>query len=147
MVETVTGPWDDKRRWRVAARRLRSLPDGYRTAAKAVQRYLSGTGFVGASGGSWSVAFEDLADLFEQAAAAGTPVREIVGEDPVAFAEEFASNYTEQRWIDKERRRLSEAIDRAEREQGPRAADPRQSAGVWAATDGARTAADERRTR
>ncbi|MFI6793991.1 hypothetical protein [Streptosporangium canum] len=31
--------------------------------------------------------FEDLADLFEQAAADGTPIREIVGEDPVEFVE------------------------------------------------------------
>ena len=33
--------------------------------------------------------FEDLADLFEQGAADGTPIREIVGEDPVEFAEAF----------------------------------------------------------
>ena len=32
---------------------------------------------------------EDLADLFEQSAANGTPVREIVGDDPVEFAEAF----------------------------------------------------------
>ena len=33
--------------------------------------------------------FEDLADLFEQSAANGTPIRAIVGEDPVEFAETF----------------------------------------------------------
>ena len=32
---------------------------------------------------------EDLADLFEQGAADGTPIREIVGEDPVEFVEAF----------------------------------------------------------
>ena len=37
---------------------------------------------------------EDLADLFEQAAADGTPIREIVGEDPVEFAETFLQNYS-----------------------------------------------------
>ena len=57
--------------------------------------------------------FEDLADLFEQSAADGTPIREIVGEDPVEFAEAFAQNYSGGRWIDRERERLTNAIDRA----------------------------------
>ena len=38
---------------------------------------------------------EDLADLFEQGAADGTPIREIVGEDPVEFVETFVRNYPE----------------------------------------------------
>jgi DNA-binding ferritin-like protein (Dps family) len=36
---------------------------------------------------------EDLADLFEQAAANGIPIRGIVGQDPVEFAEAFLRNY------------------------------------------------------
>jgi DNA-binding ferritin-like protein (Dps family) len=36
---------------------------------------------------------EDLADLFEQGAADGTPLRDVVGEDPVEFAEAFLANY------------------------------------------------------
>jgi DNA-binding ferritin-like protein (Dps family) len=42
---------------------------------------------------------EDLADLFEQGAASGTPVREIVGEDPVEFADAFLRNYPEGQWM------------------------------------------------
>lgn len=56
---------------------------------------------------------EDLADLFERAAADETPVRAIVGDDPVEFAEEFLQNYSEGQWINKERARLTTAIDRA----------------------------------
>ena len=44
-------------------------------------------------GDSAASMFEDLADLFEQSAANGTPIREIVGDDPVEFAEAFAQNY------------------------------------------------------
>ena len=40
---------------------------------------------------------EDLADLFEQAAADGTPIREIVGDDPVEFVEAFARELLEGR--------------------------------------------------
>ena len=45
-------------------------------------------------GDSAAAMFEDLADLFEQAAADGTPIREIVGEDPVEFVEAFLSGTT-----------------------------------------------------
>ena len=55
---------------------------------------------------------EDLADLFEQSAANGTPIRAIVGDDPVEFAETFLQNYSEGQWINKERERLTNAIDR-----------------------------------
>ncbi len=51
----------------------------------------------------------DFADLWERAAADGTPVRDIVGDDPVEFAETFPQAYTGKRWIDKERARLPTA--------------------------------------
>ena len=47
----------------------------------------------------------------------GRPSREIVGDDPVEFAETFAQAYTGKQWIDKERARLNKAIDDAEREE------------------------------
>ena len=59
--------------------------------------------------------FDDFADLWERAAADGTPVRTIVGDDPVEFAETFVQAYTGRQWIDKERARLTRAIDDAER--------------------------------
>jgi DNA-binding ferritin-like protein (Dps family) len=52
----------------------------------------------------------DFADLWERAAADQTPVAEIVGDDPVDFAEAFAAAYAGKRWIDKERTRLTETI-------------------------------------
>ena len=61
--------------------------------------------------------FGDFADLWERAAADGTPVRAIVGDDPVEFAEAFAQAYTGKHWIDKERARLTKAIEDAEREE------------------------------
>jgi DNA-binding ferritin-like protein (Dps family) len=55
--------------------------------------------------------FVDLADLWERAAVDGTPVRAIVGDKPVEFAETFADAYTGRQWIDKERARLVETIE------------------------------------
>ncbi len=60
----------------------------------------------------------DLADLFEQAAADRTPIREVVGEDPVEFAEAFAQNYRKGGYVDRERERLTNAIASIEREEG-----------------------------
>jgi DNA-binding ferritin-like protein (Dps family) len=57
--------------------------------------------------------FEDLADLFEQSAADGTPIRAVVGNDPVEFIEAFLQNYPEGRWRSRERERLISAIERA----------------------------------
>jgi DNA-binding ferritin-like protein (Dps family) len=59
--------------------------------------------------------FDDFADPWERAAIDGTPVRSIVGDDPVEFAETFAQAYTGKQWIDRERARLTKAIDDAER--------------------------------
>jgi DNA-binding ferritin-like protein (Dps family) len=59
----------------------------------------------------------DFADLWERAAADGTPVSTIVGDDPVAFADAFAEAYAGKRWIDKERVRLTKAIEDATREE------------------------------
>ena len=61
--------------------------------------------------------YADLIDLFEQGAANGTPIREIVGEDPVEFIETFVRNYPKGQWIFRERERLTNAIDRAAREE------------------------------
>ena len=59
--------------------------------------------------------FLDHVELWERAAVDGTPVRGIVGDDPVEFAETFAQAYGGKQWIDKERARLTKAIEDAER--------------------------------
>jgi DNA-binding ferritin-like protein (Dps family) len=55
---------------------------------------------------------EALAGLFEQSAANGTPVRAVVGENPVEFAGALLRNYPEGQWIRRERERLTKAVDR-----------------------------------
>jgi DNA-binding ferritin-like protein (Dps family) len=115
LIETVYGPLEQKRRWwRYKARKER-LPASYRMAVDALQRYSNYFG--GSAEGGLSM-LEDLIDLFEQSAAGGTSIREIVGEDPVEFAEEFFRNYSKDSWISRERKRLTDAIARAE-EEGP----------------------------
>jgi DNA-binding ferritin-like protein (Dps family) len=105
-----------KRRWREYKARTRQLPANYRTAVEAVERYLMHFGPM--AGDSAASVFEDLADLFEQAAADGTPIREIVGEDPVEFVQAFVHNYPKDGNVTRERERLTSAIERANEEGG-----------------------------
>ena len=110
--EQVTGSLEQKKRYRQYKARTKQLPGNYRTAIDALDRYLMYFGSI-TRGDTLVSMLEDLADLFEQSAADGTPIREIVGADPVEFAETFLQNYSEGQWINKERERLTEAIDRA----------------------------------
>ncbi len=55
----------------------------------------------------------DLVDLFEQSAANGIPIRQIVGDDPVGFVDTFVANYSDGSWIVKERERFVRDIARA----------------------------------
>ncbi|NYG05701.1 DNA-binding ferritin-like protein (Dps family) [Phycicoccus badiiscoriae] len=115
-IETVTGSWEQKKQYRQCKARIDALPEPYGAVAKALQRYLMYYGGV-TDGGTLLLMLGDFADLWDRAAADGTPVRTIVGEDPVEFAEAFAQAYTGTRWLDKERARLTQAIDDAQREE------------------------------
>ncbi|EFL27038.1 conserved hypothetical protein [Streptomyces himastatinicus ATCC 53653] len=113
-ISKMIGP---KKRWRAYKARVKELPENYGTAAGAIERYLMY--FVPTDGDSVESMFEDLADLFEQAAADGTPIREIVGDDPVEFVEAFAQNYTEGGYVPaRARKQLTDDIERATGEQG-----------------------------
>jgi DNA-binding ferritin-like protein (Dps family) len=99
----------EKGQWREYKARARQLPANYRVAVDALERYLRYFG----TGGGGTALYEDLIDLFEQSAANGTPIRQIVGEDPVEFIEAFVRNYPKGQWIIRERERLTNAIERA----------------------------------
>jgi DNA-binding ferritin-like protein (Dps family) len=101
----------DERRWRAYKARVRQLPDNYRTVVEGIERYLMPFG--AADGDSAASLFEDVADLFERAAADGTPISQIVGNDPVEFVEASIRNYDKGGYITQERQRLITAIERA----------------------------------
>ena len=115
-IEKVVGDLGDKKRYRQYKERVKQLPDPYRQAAGALERYLMNLG-PSDNGTSLIAMLNDLADLLEQSVAAGTPIRDVVGTDPVEFAESFMENYGGGSWIRKERTRLTKAIDRAEAEE------------------------------
>jgi DNA-binding ferritin-like protein (Dps family) len=114
-IEKIVGDLGDKRRWRQYKARVKALPTNYRTTVEALERYLTYFGVITKGDVVVDVLmsmFGDLADLFEQAAADSTPIRVVVGEDPVAFAEAFFGNYSDGQWINRERDRSVSAVER-----------------------------------
>ncbi|MFI9553482.1 DUF1048 domain-containing protein [Nonomuraea endophytica] len=110
-IEKVTGSLEDKKRYRQYKARSQQLPASYRMTIEALDRYLMHFGR--GDGADATAMYEDLIDLFEQSAANKTPIREIVGEDPVEFIETFLQNYSMGRWRLREQERLVSAIERA----------------------------------
>ena len=64
-----------KRRWRQYKARVAGLPEGYRKAVEAIERYLM---YFAASSKARRIVsmLDDLADLFEQPRRDGTPIRD-----------------------------------------------------------------------
>ncbi|SDH13594.1 DUF1048 domain-containing protein [Microbacterium pygmaeum] len=116
-LETLTGSLEQKKQYKQSMARMDALPEPYRVAAKAYQRYFMYYGGY-LDGETLVTMVGDLADLWERAAIDGTPIREIVGTDPVEFGESFVQAYAGRQWIDKERARLSDAIANAENAEG-----------------------------
>jgi len=115
-IETITGSLEQKKQYKQAVARIEALPQPYRDSAQALHRYFLVQGGI-VDGDTLTAMFNDFVDLWERAAADGTPIRDIVGDDPAGFADEFAAAYTGKRWIDKERKRLNASIAKAEEEE------------------------------
>lgn len=110
-IELVTGSLEQKKQYRQCKARIKQLPANYRDAAEALERYLIYAG--GIAKGDVVVRMQsDLVDLFEESAANGAPIRDIFGDNPAEFVEAFIANYSDGQWINKERKRLTDAIDR-----------------------------------
>jgi DNA-binding ferritin-like protein (Dps family) len=115
-IETITGSLEQKKQYRQYKARVQALPEPYRGSAKAFERYFMYNGGI-TDGDTLVTMLTDFADLVERAAVDGTPVSDIVGADPVEFAETFTESYGGTKWIDKERARLNKAVQEAEKEQ------------------------------
>ena len=101
-----------------AYRQYKARIDGFcpsRTArrSKAFERYLMYSGGVTDGDHARARCSDDFADLWERAAADGTPVRDDRRRRPGGVRRDVRrSAYAGKRWIDKERARLTEAIER-----------------------------------
>ncbi len=110
--EKIIGDFEGKRQYREYKARVKALPQPYRSSGAALERYLMNLG-AGNDTAMLLAMLDDLATLLEQGAEGRTPLRELLGDDPVDFAETFLANYPQGSWISKERARLSASIAKA----------------------------------
>ena len=110
----IIGP---KKEWRAYKARVKALPKPYMEAVAGVERYVMHFGGISDAEQAQSL-FNDVIDIFEQAAADNTPIRDIVGEDPVEFADALIRNYQQTGYVAKEQGRLRDSITKAVEEQG-----------------------------
>ena len=111
-IEALTGSLEQKKQYT----QPKALPEPYRTVANAQHRYTMYYGGI-TDGDTLVQIFLDLADLWERAAIDGTPIDDIIGDDPVQFAENYAEAYGGTQWVDKERARLNKAVAEARKKE------------------------------
>lgn len=81
-IELVVGNLDEKKVWRQMMKRVDALPEDYCFAYKNILNYGYNFGFC-------CLTQSDLLELFEENAAAGRRVTDVVGSDVAAFCDEL----------------------------------------------------------
>ncbi|MFF0632901.1 DUF1048 domain-containing protein [Nocardia sp. NPDC004151] len=77
---------EGKREWRAQVARVKALPPDYQIVYKEIQKYFFRVGPVELVGGSL---LSGILDFFEEGAAAGTGVIELIGSDVAAFCDDL----------------------------------------------------------
>jgi DNA-binding ferritin-like protein (Dps family) len=77
---------EGKKQWRAHMARVKALPPDYQIVYKEIQRYLFKVGPVDLADGRL---LADIVDFFEQGAAAGKGVLQVVGTDVAAFCDDL----------------------------------------------------------
>ena len=75
---------EGKKQWRAHVARVKALPPDYRIAYKEMQQYFFKVGPVDLGDGTL---LTGIVDFFEESAARGTGVRELLGYDVAAFCD------------------------------------------------------------
>ncbi|MEV5411227.1 DUF1048 domain-containing protein [Thermopolyspora sp. NPDC052614] len=77
---------DGKKRWRAHVARVKALPPDYRIVYKEIQRYIFRVGPVDLLD---RPLLSQVLDFFEEGAAAGKGVLELIGDDVAAFCDDL----------------------------------------------------------
>ncbi|MET8523294.1 DUF1048 domain-containing protein [Nocardioides sp. NPDC004968] len=77
---------EGKQQWRAHLARVKALPEDYQIVYKEMQKYLFKVGPVGLAEGTL---LTGIVDFFEEGAASGKGVTELIGSDVAAFCDEL----------------------------------------------------------
>ncbi|MDT7800781.1 MAG: hypothetical protein QOI78_4214 [Actinomycetota bacterium] len=77
---------EGKRQWRAHTARVKALPPDYRIVYQEIQKYVFKVGAFESPGGP---PLAGIVDFFEEGAAAGKGVLELIGDDVAAFCDDL----------------------------------------------------------
>lgn len=100
----------DKKRYKQFLKDVNALPAPYAQTLIALQKYLWNF----ARSGSMIDPLEEILNMFQEYAAGNVPVQQIVGSDPVIFAESIMAQYPEVLWLIKYQNQLRQQVQEAE---------------------------------
>ena len=100
IIKAIIGDFADKKDYRQNEKRAKALPTEFAEAYKDIRNYLWNT-----SGVMTIEPFKMLVEMFEEAAADGKQVKDIVGSDVATFADELVRG--EKSYFDQQRKKLN----------------------------------------
>ncbi|MCI1986705.1 MAG: DUF1048 domain-containing protein [Lactobacillus sp.] len=100
----------DKQRYKQFTKDVRALPTPYAATVNALTKYI--WSFAGS--GAMVDVLEEVLHIFQESAAENVPIRQIVGEDPVEFAENIMAEYPNELWLIKYRHQLRQKVAEVE---------------------------------
>lgn len=101
---------EDKKRYKQFKSDVQALPEAYAQTLTALQTYIWNF----AKSGAMMNVLEEILHMFQESAAENVPVKQLIGDDPVEFAENIMAQYPEELWLIKYRTRLREQVKKAE---------------------------------
>ncbi|PPK66849.1 DUF1048 domain-containing protein [Actinokineospora auranticolor] len=87
----IRGIIEGKRQWRAHVARVRALPPDYRIVYEEIEKYLFRVGPIDPRDGQ---PLSGVLDFFEESAATGKGVLEVIGHDVAKFCDELAGSRT-----------------------------------------------------
>ncbi|HBF74219.1 MAG TPA: hypothetical protein DDW71_03070 [Lactobacillus sp.] len=100
----------DKKRYKQFKQEVEALPKAYAETFNALQSYIWNF----AKNGAMMDVLEEMLHMFQESAAEKVPVNQLIGDDPVDFAENIMAQYPDELWLIKYRTRLREQVKKAE---------------------------------
>jgi DNA-binding ferritin-like protein (Dps family) len=108
LIDLIIGAREDKITWHALQERAARLPGDYHFVYQKIQGYMMN--FAGGDGMDIVRLLSGVVDLFEEAAASGRKVQDIIGENPAAFCDELIRGADT--WTDQWRAKLNESIQK-----------------------------------
>ncbi|OEH82775.1 cytoplasmic protein [Enterococcus rivorum] len=98
----------DKAEYKAFLERVKKLPKDYRIVYEEITKFL--WQFSSGDGMDMVDLNQDLLEFFEESAAAGIPVLELIGGDVGAFAENTLHEYQAKTWIDSQKTKMNQRV-------------------------------------